>query len=1225
MITIIKYIDIAFIVLVLSILVVLFIQIKKNGDKSGNPNNSVREGFFSRWFGPKGSGLILAFIIIFGGWVIGREASRTQESFMKQALINNLKDLSGLFQSEDTTPITFTQEDENSVHFNRVANLLNHYSKLTGVHHIYTLQKRGRHYYFGPMNHQSDDPYYFSPGSKYPTDRDILDSVVLSRTIYFAGRHNDGFGQNVSCYLPLLDKSNDKVLLVIGMSVSAEMWERNLFLVRIIPFCLTLCLLIIVLIYVRSSLRRKKGLQRVFYQRVFYFREGILLFISGLLITLYVTHFSYQKSLRYHQIVFSQSAHGRGSVISQTINKVRYSVSGLARLFEVSEEVTENEFADYVQDLVNYPFVEAVGWARQLSESDDNFVIEYQVPETVQFSENRKLILREDTLRRNAVLEALKSGYISVTNTCVDHGKKWVELFLRTRDKNRQTNGFVIVSLDLTQLLESISRVNTEDDPYFEISLLQIDHLEAPRQDCNNLLLPAVFGKRNELSYEYYDFFFGKVYNISIVPLSGYYEIYGDTVFVSVLILGILVSLVISVIIVVLVNRRYLLEKQIEKYSSRLKESQDRFLTLFSAMREGVAFHEIILDDEGNPKNYIIKDVNSAFEILTTIPYKKVIGADTKKIFGKAYYLEQFSQVVKEKKSVIFDGYFEPANKYFRISAAPWGENGFAAIFYDITKQVIVEKKLKKSEERYRLISENAGDLITIFNHNTGKLSYISPSVKKISGYSYNEVVGKGLEEVVSKKSYEKIMSAMPERIVRFEKGDDSERVKSVFLEIRHRGGGTVPVEVVTTLLTDKNNKVTSILGVGRDIRERLKAEDSLRKSEEKFRLLVENQNDLVVKVDKHGRFLYVSPSYCRLFGRTKEELQNRKYIPMVHPDDRKATQEALKKLLKPPYQVTIEQRAMTRDGWRWLSWSDTAVFDKSGEIKEIIGIGRDITERKVAEKALQKSRELLERQNKEYAALNEEYMAMNEELSKINDELSVAIEKAEESEKLKTAFLQNMSHEIRTPLNAIIGFSEMLGMDYLTDDDRKEFTSIIVNSGRQLLELVNDILTISAIETHQDKLNLSLLNLNLLLRELHSVFSPKTKAKGLELKVELGLPDDGCDIRSDELKLRQIFINLLGNALKFTSEGEIEFGYKKEDSGEILCYVRDSGVGISKDNQGKIFERFVQADSTIKPKYGGTGLGLSICKGHVEMLGGKIWLESTPGVGSVFYFTHPG
>jgi len=265
-----------------------------------------------------------------------------------------------------------------------------------------------------------------------------------------------------------------------------------------------------------------------------------------------------------------------------------------------------------------------------------------------------------------------------------------------------------------------------------------------------------------------------------------------------------------------------------------------------------------------------------------------------------------------------------------------------------------------------------------------------------------------------------------------------------------------------------------------------------------------------------------------------------------------------------------------------------------------------------------------LERQNEEYAALNEEYLTMNEELTRINQDLSLAIERAEESEKLKTAFLQNMSHEIRTPLNAVIGFSEMLGMDYITDIDRKEFTEIIVNSSRQLLELVNDILTISAIETRQDKVAISPVNIGEVVSELYAVFRPKAKEKDVKLSVIKGVTDEKAVIMTDELKLRQVIINLLGNALKFTDEGSIEFGFEAQENAFYRFFVKDTGMGISKTMQKKIFERFVQADSSVKGQFGGTGLGLAICKGHVELLGGEVWLESTPGVGSTFFFTLP-
>jgi PAS domain S-box-containing protein len=244
-------------------------------------------------------------------------------------------------------------------------------------------------------------------------------------------------------------------------------------------------------------------------------------------------------------------------------------------------------------------------------------------------------------------------------------------------------------------------------------------------------------------------------------------------------------------------------------------------------------------------------------------------------------------------------------------------------------------------------------------------------------------------------------------------------------------------------------------------------------------------------------------------------------------------------------------------------------------------------------------------------------------EKRKNEQELVKAKEKAEESDRLKTAFLQNMSHEIRTPLNAISGFSGMLNKPELSEEKRKSFISIIQNSSKHLISIVSDILTISFLETHQEKLNIAKVCINNLILDLLAIFKQQAQNQNISLYAKQELNDTQSEIYTDKTKITQILTNLLTNALKFTHEGFIEFGYKLKKY-ELEFYVKDSGIGIKPEFNEKIFERFRQADQSINKLYGGTGLGLSISKAFAELLGGKIWVHSELEKGSTFYFTIP-
>ena len=238
-------------------------------------------------------------------------------------------------------------------------------------------------------------------------------------------------------------------------------------------------------------------------------------------------------------------------------------------------------------------------------------------------------------------------------------------------------------------------------------------------------------------------------------------------------------------------------------------------------------------------------------------------------------------------------------------------------------------------------------------------------------------------------------------------------------------------------------------------------------------------------------------------------------------------------------------------------------------------------------------------------------------------EELVSAKEKAEESDRLKSAFLANMSHEIRTPMNGILGFSALLKEPDLSGELQKEYINIIEKSGARMLNIINDIVDISKLEAGLMKVNTTLSNVNDQMEYIFNFFKPEVEAKGIQLVMNNTLPDHLANIHTDKEKLFAILTNLVKNAVKYSSKGTIEFGYIKKHS-ELEFYVKDSGIGIPKDRLQAIFERFIQADISDVMARQGAGLGLAITKAYIEMLGGKIWVESQEGVGSTFYFTLP-
>jgi PAS domain S-box-containing protein len=241
----------------------------------------------------------------------------------------------------------------------------------------------------------------------------------------------------------------------------------------------------------------------------------------------------------------------------------------------------------------------------------------------------------------------------------------------------------------------------------------------------------------------------------------------------------------------------------------------------------------------------------------------------------------------------------------------------------------------------------------------------------------------------------------------------------------------------------------------------------------------------------------------------------------------------------------------------------------------------------------------------------------------KTEADLIAAKEKAEEGDRLKTAFLHNVSHEIRTPMNAIIGFSSLLNEPGLTEQDRRQYIDIIFQSGNQLLSIISDIVDIANVESGQAKINLARINLNSTLKSLYEQFSIHGNSNNTTLSLTTGLSDLNSVIVTDSTKVIQIISNLINNAIKFTKNGNVDFGYTVKGN-FIEFFIKDTGIGILPEYHSRIFDRFFQVDSAVSRQYSGTGLGLSICKSYVEMLGGTITVESEQGNGTLFIFTIP-
>jgi PAS domain S-box-containing protein len=485
-------------------------------------------------------------------------------------------------------------------------------------------------------------------------------------------------------------------------------------------------------------------------------------------------------------------------------------------------------------------------------------------------------------------------------------------------------------------------------------------------------------------------------------------------------------------------------------------------------------------------------------------------------------------------------------------------------------------KRLLQSEEKYRTLVEGLHEGYFFYTHDLqGVFTYISPSVSNFLGYSPSELMV-NYSAILTDNTMNKDVERYTELCMQ------GKPQPSYMVEVFHKDGSIRWLEVSEVPIYDKRGRVVSVEGIAHDITERLKAEEGLRESEEKYRAIFENANDMIV-IAQDGRIAFANSALERVLGYSNGEVVSKPFTEFIHPDDRELVFSRYKKRMSgEDVETGYQFRLLTASGQeRWVIINSSAlVWDKKISTLNFL---TDITEQKLAEKEAMEAKEL-----------------------------------AEDANRAKSAFLANMSHELRTPLNAILGFSELMIRDTSLSAEHRSKLETIGSSGEHLLSLINDVLELSKIEAGQVVLNPENFDLYRLLSVIEEMFSLRAEDKGLTLTVERS-PDVPCFVRADQGKLRQCLINIMGNAVKFTTQGRIILRVKNK--GDTLFFeVEDTGIGIAPEYLDKVFSTFVQSDNGRRYKQG-SGLGIPISQKFIQMMGGELTVESKVEKGSTFRF----
>lgn len=657
----------------------------------------------------------------------------------------------------------------------------------------------------------------------------------------------------------------------------------------------------------------------------------------------------------------------------------------------------------------------------------------------------------------------------------------------------------------------------------------------------------------------------------------------------------------------------YLAQKELETYKENLElEVQRQTQQILDDTHE----KEILYEDIESVKALFVKGPTVIFKwkneagwpveyvsqnVLDVLGYSKDELENGKIIYTDLLFSEDKKKVSDEVAlfSQSTEGYFhhEPYRLIQNNGTISWIDQNTTTIrnkqgeithYYGYIQDVTTLYAAKESHKR---IIDNIGKYYVLYSHDplNGKFFFVSEAFESIFGITTESIVDKSWSEVINwvPEDIEKAKGVMADLM------SEKYQFSDFSLSFFHPNGKKKVIRLSSYLVRDITGSIKSIDGIIEDITEKVSVEEALKDKELLLSLSQEIAHLGSWELDLVDNKLFWSDEVYRIFDINSDEYEAsyELFMDAIHPEDRDLVSTTYLGSVENKNSYCIEHRLLMKDGSiKYVNESGRTYYDDNGKPLKSVGAVHDITQSKSAERALLEAKD-----------------------------------QAEAAAQAKSDFLANMSHEIRTPMNAIIGMSH-LALETELDAKQYNYIKKVYKSAEMLLGIINDILDFSKIESK--KLHIEHIDFSLweLLEELLELVELDTNAKGIDLMYTID-EDLPTLLVGDPLRLRQVLLNLVSNAIKFTDKNEdITINISRDDFDQenslIHFSVKDSGIGISKDQQSRLFSAFSQADTSITRKYGGSGLGLTICKSLVEMMGGTIWAESIEGKGSTFHFT---
>ena len=1103
--------------------------------------------------------------------------------------------------------LAFDESDRDRPEFLRLRAHLVAYGRATGLTSIYSLQRRGGVYLFGPENLAEDDPDASPPGTVYEQPGDDIAEVFEYQHPVVSGPTTDEYGTFISGLAPVIDPASGQIALVVGIDLPATDWSTTIARARLLIIGQML-LLVIAVAGGRELLRRKAAAAPATHPGLWRrHAESLVVLGVGLNLSAFVAGALDEREHAGRRETFDRLASAQTGNVDAALRDFRNNLTALARFCSGAVAPDNAAFLSYAGPLAGSSGTAAWGWCPIVPDTERSafetavrrsgaadytlrgtgaelyypvaFTVPALAPGLPPGLDLGAVPGRLETLATASRTDLPAVSHCFTDTAAGDRGRT-VYAAQAVVSPGGVLRGFAVGLLQPQRTLDLALALDRNRAAAIQYRLLDLSSPGQPEQlAASTAEASAPAGPDTVLAPL---FIFDRTWALAARPGPAFVAAHPRRAGLTAALTGLFLTGALAAFVGQAARRREDLEAEVRTRTAELQESERRYRTLF-ANNSAV----MLLVD---PQDGVIVEANPAAVAFYGWPAAELTGKRLSAINTvSSQQLHAALAAVVGGRRQYFDFRHRRADgsvrdvEVYSTAITLRGQSLLCSIVHDITDRVAAESAVARSEENFRNFFDHSGDFLTVLDRE-GNILAANHTVLTRLGYPADSLLGKNVLILHPAES-----RAEAEWVIRQVLAG---RVETSPLPIVDAAGNSIPVE--TRFVRGNWNGRPAIFGITRDI-------SLIKLSEEKFSKAFNLSESLMaIATLDEGRLIEINASFRRVLGFTDAEAIGRTGFELgiitdpALPEKTRAAREA--------GAAGVETMLRTKQGeprHGIFSAHRIELQDQTYIISNFV----DLTERKLAEDRLR--------------------LAMNQ-LEDANHHLRDMTDRAQSASAAKSAFLANMSHEIRTPMNGVIGMTGLL-LDTKLDATQRRYAQTVRASGEALLALVNDILDFSKIEAGKLTLEDLEFDLQSLLDDCAAMLAVRAHDKGLELVCTVD-PAVPARLRGDPGRLRQVLLNLAGNAIKFTATGEVvvhvALTATAPDSVHLRFGVRDTGIGIPPEKQGLLFQSFSQVDASTTRKYGGTGLGLAISKQLATLMGGEIGVASDGGPGSEFWFT---